>query len=85
MASNAEERAREYREIAAKLRLVAGTAKESGAKAELTWLAQSYERLAAKVADSEASWLTEDALPHQGRAVPLGPAGGMSSAAKPSK
>ena len=54
MALNPDARAREYREIAAKLRLVASSAIQPGVKAEMTWLAHSYDRLADKVEASES-------------------------------
>ena len=53
MALNPDARAREYREIAAKLRLVASSAIQPGVKAEMTWLAHSYDRLADKIEASE--------------------------------
>jgi hypothetical protein len=54
MASRLPERAGEYRATARKLRAVASAAKEAGVKAELTWLAHSYDRLADKVETSES-------------------------------
>lgn len=47
------ERAREYRATADKLRRVAGEAQDDIVKAELGWLAQSYERLADQVDQGE--------------------------------
>ena len=51
---NPSERAGHYREIASKLRAVASTSTEASVKAELSWLAHSYDRLAEKVETSES-------------------------------
>ena len=53
MASNVEDRAREYRVIAGKLRIVTEQCRDAAVKAELGWLAQSYERLAAQIEQGE--------------------------------
>jgi hypothetical protein len=50
---NSEDRVREYRATAEKLRLVAEQAHDPIVKAELSWLAQSYARLAEQVEHGE--------------------------------
>jgi HAMP domain-containing protein len=47
------ERAREYRATADKLRALADEAQDPAVKAELSWLAQSYGRLADQVEHGE--------------------------------
>jgi hypothetical protein len=59
MASPLPERACEYRAIAEKLRTVASAAKEPSVKAELTWLAHSYDRLADKAEADEPLAIVE--------------------------
>ena len=51
---SSSERAGHYRDIAAKIRLVAGSSTEATVKAELSWLAHSYDRLADKIEASES-------------------------------
>jgi hypothetical protein len=60
MAPKAEDRAREYRATAGKLRKVAQEAKDPATKAELSWLAHSYDLLAAKAEHGEAHLAVQD-------------------------
>jgi hypothetical protein len=53
MAAKVEDRAREYRAIADKLRRVAQQAQDAAVQAELQWLAVSYERLAVQIEQGE--------------------------------
>jgi hypothetical protein len=60
MAPQAQDRAREYRATAGKLRKAAQEAKDPATKAELSWLSHSYHLLAGQAEHGDAHLAVHD-------------------------